>query len=188
MKRTSILRRAGAAVALSVLVGLRPGGAVAQSPQAEIAADFERMRGNVLQYVEAMPADALGFAPTEDVRSFAEQIEHVAAGNVGIVASALGIDEARRPDLGDQEAYLTDRAALRDHVNRSFDWVAATVRNASDAELREATMLFGQAEVSRERALRTAYEHGIWTLGQIIPYLRLNGVTPPAYGLVPGGS
>jgi hypothetical protein len=24
-------------------------------------------------------------------------------------------------------------------------------------------------------------EHGTWTLGQVVPYLRMNGVTPPSY-------
>lgn len=175
---------------VALLLGLagQPGDARAQGARAEIAADFERMRGNVLQYVDAMPADALDFAPTEEVRTFAEQIEHVTVGNVGIVASSLGIGQDQRPDLGDKAVYLADKAALKDHVNRSFDWVTSTVRGLSDARLQETTTLFGQAEVSTEKALRTAYEHGVWTLGEIIPYLRLNGVTPPAYGLVASGS
>ena len=26
-----------------------------------------------------------------------------------------------------------------------------------------------------------SFEHSVWTLGQLVPYLRLNGVTPPEY-------
>jgi hypothetical protein len=66
--------------------------------------------------------------------------------------------------------------------------VVRTVRAVSDAELSETTTLFGQATVRKETALRTAYEHGVWTLGSTIPYLRLKGATPPAYQLVPAGS
>jgi hypothetical protein len=29
--------------------------------------------------------------------------------------------------------------------------------------------------------LEVAREHAIWTLGATVPYLRLHGVTPPAY-------
>ena len=31
------------------------------------------------------------------------------------------------------------------------------------------------------RLAALAFEHSAWTLGQVVPYLRLNGVTPPEY-------
>jgi hypothetical protein len=31
------------------------------------------------------------------------------------------------------------------------------------------------------RWVSTALEHTTWTLGQTVPYLRANGVTPPQY-------
>lgn len=184
--RFRIPRTLGCAALLALLA--QAPGLSAQSRQEALAADFERMRRNVLQQVEAMPADGLGSAPTDEVRTFAEQIEHVCVGNVGIVASSLGVAQSERPDLGDNAVYLQDKDALEDHVNRSFDWVVEAVRGLSDAELAETTMLFGQAEVTKEAAVRAAYEHGVWTLGATVPYLRLNGATPPAYQLAPTGS
>ena len=31
--------------------------------------------------------------------------------------------------------------------------------------------------------LELSKEHAVWTFGQLIPYLRLNKVTPPAYDM-----
>ena len=46
--------------------------------------------------------------------------------------------------------------------------------------------LFGQATVKKWKLIQTAYEHAVWTLGATVPYLRLNGATPPGYNLIPG--
>lgn len=146
--------------------------------------DFQRMRGNVLQIVDAMPDSALHFAPTPGVRNFAEQIEHVVLGNVNIVASGLDAD---RIPLGDKSVYLNDRAELRAFVSRGFDRVREIIQGMSDAELQEEGTLFGQIPTPKWKIVELAYEHGVWTMGSLVPYLRLNGVTPPSYGLVPGG-
>lgn len=146
--------------------------------------DFERMRGNVVQIVDAMPDSALHFAPTPGVRNFAEQIEHVVVGNVNIVASGLDAD---RVPLGDESVYLNDKAELRAFVNRGFDRVAEIVSAMGDAELQEEGTLFGQIPTPKWKIVELAYEHGVWTMGSLVPYMRLNGVTPPSYGLVPGG-
>ena len=36
------------------------------------------------------------------------------------------------------------------------------------------------------KILKTAYEHGVWTLGATVPYLRLQGATPPGYNVISG--
>jgi hypothetical protein len=50
----------------------------------------------------------------------------------------------------------------------------------SDAAMKEEIVQFGH-KVTRYRALMELLDHFPWTLGQTVPYLRLNGVTPPAY-------
>lgn len=146
--------------------------------------DFRRMRGNVLQIVDAMPDSALHFTPTPGVRNFAEQIEHIVVGNVNIVASGVG---AEAPSLGDKAVYLDDKGELRAFVERGFDGVEEILEGMGDAELQEEGTLFGQIPTPKWKIVELAYEHGVWTMGSLVPYMRLNGVTPPSYGLVPGG-
>ena len=173
------------ALASTLLLAAAPAAASAQDVKADLLADFERQRANVLAYVDAMPAAGLRTAPTEGVRDFAQQIEHVALGNVNIVTTGF---DANRVDLGlDAEVYLSDRTELKRMVNVAFDRVRDVISDMSAAELAEIGTLFGQVPAPRWKIARTAYEHGVWTLGATVPYLRLQGATPPGYDLIPGG-
>lgn len=184
-------RRSGRTLGLAavLLAFLTPAGGTAQALDAatfrsSVIEDFERMRGNVLRMLDAMPDSALHFAPTPGVRNFAEQIEHVVTGNVNLVAS--GVDANRIP-LGDPDVYLNDTDELRAFVDGGFDRVRALVESLGDQELTETGTLFGQIPTPKWRIVHLAYEHGVWTMGSLVPYLRLNGVAPPAYQLAPAG-
>jgi hypothetical protein len=184
MIRTSnrIRRVAGAAVLLT-LVAQSP--ARGQTPKDKFIADFERMRTNVLAMVDSMPAAGLRTAPTPGVRDFAEQIEHVVIGNVNLIAS--GIDADRTPLGLDKEVYLNDRAELKRLVNVGFDRVRDMLSAMSQEDFAAEGRLFGQMPLPKWQIVQAAYEHGIWTLGATVPYVRLQGGTPHSYGIAPGG-
>ena len=55
------------------------------------------------------------------------------------------------------------------------------VKGATTAQLEKTTAMYNQPAQSAWRWLMLSHEHSAWTLGQVIPYLRLNKVTPPAY-------
>ena len=158
---------------------------VAQSSAEHYVADFERMRTNVLAMVDSMPAAGLRTAPTEGVRDFAQQIEHVAIGNVNLIAS--GIDADRIPLGLDREVYLNDKEELKRLVNVAFDRVREMLSAMSEAELAAEGRLFGQIPVPQWQIVEAAYEHGLWTLGATVPYVRLQGGVPHSYGIVPNG-
>lgn len=158
--------------------------ASAQDMRAALMDDFERMRGNVLMMIDAMPEDGLRSAPTEGVRDFAQQIEHVVMGNVSIIGS--GVDRPAA-GLGDAEVYLNSKSELVAFVNRGFDTVGEMLSGMSDADMMADANLFGQATVEKWKLAQTAYEHGVWTLGATVPYVRSNRGAPAGYNLIPGG-
>lgn len=170
----------GAAV-LAVLVAAP---LAAQDMGATLADDFERQRANVLGMVDAMPESGLRTSPTEGVRDFAQQIEHVVQGNVSIIGS--GFDRPVDVPEMDAEVYLNSKDELKKFVNTGFDLVNQMVTSMSADDLHADASLFGQATVQKWKLVQTAYEHAVWTLGATVPYLRLNGATPPGYNLVPG--
>lgn len=176
-----LLSRSAAFLALTALV-VAP--LQAQDMKDSLLNDFERQRGNVLGMVDAMPDAGLRTAPTEGVRDFAQQIEHVVQGNVGIIQS--GYDRpVDLPEL-DPEVYLNSKAELKNMVNAGFDIIAEMVGNMSDEDLHAETSLFGQATVQKWQLVKTAYEHAVWTLGATVPYVRSQGGTPQGYNLIPG--
>lgn len=61
---------------------------ITSDEKAAIVADWERAKAYSLDYLEAMPADAYGYKPNDDVRSFEQQFLHIAQGNIGLVTNA----------------------------------------------------------------------------------------------------
>ena len=176
--------RAASAVLLLALATQSP--ALGQMPKEKFIADFERMRTNVLAMVDSMPAAGLRTAPSEGVRDFAEQIEHVVIGNVNLIAS--GVDADRIPLGLDKEVYLNDKAELKRMVDVGFDRVRDMLSAMTQADLAMEGRLFGQIPLPKWQIVQAAYEHGIWTLGATVPYVRLQGGTPHSFGIVPGGT
>lgn len=167
----------------ALVVGFLPSVVFAQIPKNKFIQDFERMRVNVLAMVDSMPANGLRTAPTPDVRNFAEQIEHVGIGNVNLIAS--GIDADRIPLGMDKNVYLSDKAELKKFVNVTFDRVKTMLSAMSPQELAAEGKLLGRFTVPKWQIVQAAYEHGLWTLGQTVPYVRAQGGTPHSYGIVP---
>lgn len=177
MKKNNVI----GALALATLMA---GPLAAQDMTAALADDFERQRANVLGMVDAMPQEGLRTAPTEGVRDFAQQIEHIVQGNVGIIRS--GFDRPVEIPETNPDVYLNDKEALKSFVNAGYDLIISMVTQMSADDMAGDTQLFGQATVQRWKLVQTAYEHGVWTLGATVPYLRLQGSAPPGYNLIPG--
>ena len=147
--------------------------------QAALITVVENHKGAVLRYIDAAPDSMLGFRPTKGVRSFAEQIEH-AAGSDALIAHLAITGSMKVPSLGDSALYLHNKAALKTFAAAAMDHTIQMLRGVSDAAMQENIVQFGN-KVTRGRALMELLDHFPWTLGQTVPYLRLNGVTPPEY-------
>lgn len=167
---------------LSALLLVAPVLAAAQTPSSSALGDWGRSRKNVLAYIDAMPDSAMGFHPTPGVRSFAEQFDHIVTTNLQVAARALkGVQQF--PALGDSAVYLHNKAALRAYATASYDYVLDALRNTTPESLQKPTRVYGPDLQPAFRWMELSLEHSVWTLGQTVPYLRLNGVTPPAYDI-----
>jgi uncharacterized damage-inducible protein DinB len=141
----------------------------------------------IVSAADAMPGDKYGFAPTDGefkgVRTFGQQVKHLAATNHMLAAAALG--EEPPTGAGDETGSETVRtkAEILDYLNASFEHLAraiaaigdknAAVKSSPISPLRgtEATRLALTVE-----AMIHAFDH----YGQMVEYLRMNGVVPPA--------
>jgi uncharacterized damage-inducible protein DinB len=173
--------RRSAWIALTFTCALSPVRALAQSAlPPDALSDWQRNRATVLAYIDAMPDSATGFRPTPGVRSLAQQFEHIVSTNLDVAAVALrGLKAA--PALGDSTVYLHDKAALRRYADSTYAYFLAALRRATPAQLRRPVAMYGQPPQPAARLVQLTFEHSVWTLGQTVPYLRLNGVTPPEY-------
>ncbi len=151
-------------------------------PKADMLVDWERGKANALAYIDAMPETAMAFMPTPGVRTFAEQFDHLIGTHGEVAAQALrGAKES--PVKRDTTMIFKNKAALRAYAVATFDYAIAALRDANDATLMKSVAMFGQPAQPAWKWMEMSREHGTWTLGQTVPYLRLNKVTPPEYKL-----
>ena len=107
-------------------------------------------------------------------------IEHAAGSDALIAHLIITGGMQGMPVLGDSAVYKRNKAALREFAGKSMDHASEMILALSDADMTKEVVLFGNT-LPRHRALMLLLDHFPWTLGQVVPYLRLNGVTPPAY-------
>jgi hypothetical protein len=134
---------------------------------------------------EAMPEDKYAFAPTngefKGVRTFAQQIKHVAAVNYELGAAIM--EEKPPVDIGDESgpASLTSKAEILKYLNDSFAYIHKAVQTINEKNLTETVKSpFGESRVSRLGLATEVAAHGFDHYGQMVEYLRMNGIIPPA--------
>jgi uncharacterized damage-inducible protein DinB len=151
-----------------------------QSLQEEMARDIRAVGEKMVSLAEAMPQSDYSWRPAEGVRSVSEVFMHVAAANIGLPSSFMGV----APPAGYAQEWfgsaegITDKAEVVGHVRTSFEHLASAVEGLSDADLQKPVNVFGRDTnwMSAAVLLQThVHEH----LGQSIAYARTNGVTPP---------
>lgn len=145
---------------------------------AMMVADWTRARDYTKEYLDAMPEDGYSFKAAPDIRSFAEQMLHLANANYAFAVAATGVANTNTVNLEKTESMKT-KAACTKAVLDSYDFMINAVKGADVKKLGEAIKLFGQ-DTTRGGALAKAFEHQTHHRGQTTIYLRLKGVKPPA--------
>lgn len=141
---------------------------------------IERMLTGV---AEEMPADKYGFAPTEGafrgVRDFAGQIKHAAAVQELVAATLLG--ERITADMADERGPDTVRTkpAVLEYLKQSFIALKRAAATIDDANAFTPFKGPFPAADSRMASIVAAVIHSANHYGQVVEYLRMNGIVPP---------
>jgi len=142
-----------------------------------------RIEALVVPAADAMPDSLYSFAPDgvgfKGVRTFAEQVKHLAANNYQMAAAAAGekapagTRNESAPDAvrtkGDIVAYLKGSFAMLHKAAAAID-----EHNLSDE------VAVGGKQYTRPYLLIDALAHSSNHYGQMVEYLRMNGIVPPA--------
>jgi hypothetical protein len=143
------------------------------------------LEGEFVPAAEAMPEDKYGFAPVngefKGVRTFAQQIKHVASVNYELGAAIL--QEKPPVDTGDEAgpASITTKADIIKFLKDSFVYVHKAIQTINEKNLVEPVRSpFGEGSVSRLGLATSVSSHGFDHYGQMVEYLRMNGIVPPA--------
>jgi hypothetical protein len=150
---------------------------------------FDRQLSNtereVVGLADAMPADKFDFAPTngnfKGVRTFALQARHIAF-EINTVASAL-LGETipgQEHDNGPDE--LKTKAQIVQYLKDAFAHAHRAVGTLTNANLLELTSdpFNPKGKITRIASVAIFYWHTYDHYGQMVEYLRMNNLTPPA--------
>ncbi len=135
--------------------------------------------------VEAMPEDKFGFAPTggefKGVRTFGQQAKHVAAVNYIVGASILG--EKPPVDVGGESGpdSVKSKADIVKFLKESYAYAHKAVASINDSNaVAPIKNPFGEGTSTRLGMGTVFAWHGFDHYGQMVVYLRMNGIVPPA--------
>lgn len=157
--------------------GRGPAAPACETLACDVQADWERTRALITAIADAMPEDKYSFKATPAERSYAEQVLHIASVDVRLLGT-LGA-KTTAPEINMK---ATSKADVMAELRKSFDYGAAVLKEFSDAHLTERvkSLPFLGPTASRVRVIYYDLAHTQDIYGQMVVYVRLNGITPPA--------
>jgi uncharacterized damage-inducible protein DinB len=155
------------------------------------ALDFELniIESEMMGAVKAMPADKFGFAPSAaifapsqktefaTVRTFAQEVTHVAEANYFFFGAVSGL----KPDV-DVKAIekLTNKDDAVAALASSFSFAHKAIATVTPANAFEVLKTQFPGVETRSTLASFGVAHAFDHYGQMVEYLRMNGIVPPA--------
>jgi uncharacterized damage-inducible protein DinB len=134
---------------------------------------------------DAMLENKYNFAPTngefKGVRTFAQQVKHVAAVNYLVFATILG--EKPPVDTGEENgpASIKSKAEITKFLRDSFAYGHRALATLTpENSVAPIDSPFGKDKVTRLGMATLIIGHCFDHYGQMVVYLRMNGIVPPA--------
>ena len=148
--------------------------------------DFQEKR--IIEVAEAMPAEKYKFAPItgefKGVRTFSEQLKHIAADNYLLGAGIIG--ENPRGDVNNDErgsVSVKTKPQIIAYLKSSFTYMHRAAATIDDAKNPIPTPHISPWPEGTATRLGVAIEDCVHTwdhYGQLVEYLRMSGIVPPA--------
>jgi uncharacterized damage-inducible protein DinB len=165
-----------------LIIALFSATAFSQFTQTQMVAEWQRAKNYTKAYLDSMPPNDYGFKPTPDIRSFAQQMLHLADANYYFTSTASGKPDPLGETLAShniaEKTIAPTKEATTKVVMDSYDWVISTLQSMTPTQLQE-TIKFAKWDITRSGLFGKAFEHQTHHRGQTTIYLRLVGVKPP---------
>ncbi len=141
----------------------------------ELVATWQRATTEIIDIAEAMPEEKYAYKPTPEISTFREQLVHVAGTVQRYIDTAKGI----KSQSGHPHPAMT-KAEVIALLKQTLQTGQEMLGSLTDAQLLEQVQFpFGNRMVTRftfwQGPLYQVRNHH----GQLVVYLRLNGIVPP---------
>ena len=170
-----------------------PGAAASPSTPPTIASAIDReislVEKEVVEAAEAMPEDKFDFSPEKlnllggdykGVRTFGEQLKHIAASNYLIWSPITGEKPPDTVNDGKGPDNMKAKADIIKFVKDSFAFGHKAVATLNESNLVQPITRPNRPPTTRLFLATFAPAHAFNHYGQMVEYLRMNGIVPPA--------
>jgi uncharacterized damage-inducible protein DinB len=139
----------------------------------------------VVQAAEAMPEEKYSFAPTggefTGVRTFAQQVKHLSANNYRMAAYI----QVQKPTPEQEQETGPDtvqtKAQIVEYAKGSFAALHRAIAAINQENMLEPLAAFPSSQQrTRLQLAEDVVAHSSDHYGQMVEYLRMNGIVPPA--------
>lgn len=135
---------------------------------------YETVKGYVTASAEQASQELYDYRPTDEVRTFGQIIGHVANAQYMFCSAALQEESPSQQNLEE----LSTKAELVEALKGSFEYCDRAYAMDGATAL-EAASVFGQ-ERTRLFALEFNMGHDFEHYGNLVTYMRANGMVPPS--------
>jgi uncharacterized damage-inducible protein DinB len=142
----------------------------------DLLKDWQEQKDGLMKLADAMPEDKFGFKSTPAQRSYGEHIMHAALVNVDLLKAIGG--KAAAPTFTAESAKT--KADILTALAASYDYGTALLQEQTEATIAQGQEASWLGTSTRARMFWTLLSHSMDVYGQMVVYLRLNGIVPPA--------
>jgi uncharacterized damage-inducible protein DinB len=141
----------------------------------ELVATWQRAGTEIIDVAQAMPEEKYGYKPTPEISTFRDQLVHV----TGITQRFIDTAKGTKSEPGHAHPAMT-KAEVIALLKQTFQTGQGMLGSLTDAQLLEQVKFpFGDRMVTRF----TFWQGPLYQIrnhhGQLVVYLRLNGIVPP---------
>lgn len=144
---------------------------------------WKGMKSYTLAVAEAMPENKFNYKPVQEEKTFAEQLVHI-ANNIYNLSSSFLRDTLSPVNMKSMEEKVSNNALTKAeiiaYVSNAFDYGGKSI-GLLDAKKLEEVINFWGGSATKRKIVLLLNDHQTHHRGQMIVYLRLNGIAPPAY-------
>lgn len=144
---------------------------------------WKGMKSYTLAVAEAMPENKFNYKPVLEEKTFAEQLVHT-ANNIYELSSRFLRDTLSPVNMKSMEEKVKNnvltKAEIIAYVSNAFDYGGESI-GLLDAKKLEEVIKFWGGSATKRKIVLLLNDHQTHHRGQMIVYLRLNGIAPPAY-------
>lgn len=177
-KQVTGIGLAAATLAATVTLAAQTKSGTSQPVADAVRSAWDGAKKNIRDSAEFMPEAKFTFKPVDTVRTFGQLIGHVAGANYVFCAAAKG---EKSPQAEAAFESLATKAALLKAWDDSVTYCNAAFTALTDRTAAEMVdQPFGQGKGARLAALMGNVGHLNEHYGNLVTYLRMNGIVPPS--------